>query len=139
MTRTALLLITLPAAVATAAPVEVWLTPARRAQLEAITSRPYIAHRQPLGDGTEALVWRNGAREWATTQSVRRIVGARSKNPHAEAKREAAEARAEADALLTDIKALGRKTKVTPADVKAVAERHEKKHGKPRATKGEKP
>ncbi len=37
------------------------------------------------------------------------------------------------DALLADIKALGLKTRVTPADVKAVAEKHEKQRGKPAA------
>ena len=51
------------------------------------------------------------------------------------ARREAAEARAEADALLDEIKALGRKQKITPADVKAVAEKHEKQRGKPAPTK----
>ena len=35
------------------------------------------------------------------------------------------------DALLDEIKALGRKQKITPADVKAVAEKHEKQRGKP--------
>jgi hypothetical protein len=45
--------------------------------------------------------------------------------------REAAEARAEKEALLTEIKALGNKQKITPADVKAVAEKHEKQRGKP--------
>ena len=35
------------------------------------------------------------------------------------------------DALADEIKALGRKQKITPADVKAVAEKHEKQRGKP--------
>ena len=69
--------------------------------------------------------------EWATTQAVRRVAGAKAKNPHAEAKREAAEARAEKDALLADIKALGLKTKITPADVQAVADKHYRTAGPP--------
>ena len=106
------------------APREVWLTPERRAQLKAITSRPYVTAREDLGNGTERLEWRNGSREWATTQAVRRVAGAKARNPHAEARREAAEAKAEKDAMLKDIRTLAQKPKVTPAEVKAVADRH---------------
>jgi hypothetical protein len=113
---------------------EVWLSKDRRAQLEAITSRPYVSRQEKLGDGREVWHWRNGAREWTTTQEVRRVAGAKAHNPHAEARREAAEARAEADALLDEIKALGNKQKITPADLKAVAE----KHGKSKANPGKK-
>ena len=119
---------------AAAAPVEVWLSKDRRAQLEAITSRPYVSKQEKLGDGREVWHWRNGAREWTTTQEVKRVAGAKARNPHAEAKREAAEARAEKEALLTEIKALGNKQKITPADLKAVAE----KHGKSKANPGKK-
>lgn len=116
---------------AAAAPVEVWLSKDRRAQLEAITSRPYVSRQEKLGDGREVWHWRNGAREWTTTQEVKRVAGAKARNPHAEAKREAAEARAEKEALLTEIKALGNKQKITPADVKAVAEKHDKSKANP--------
>ena len=64
-------------------------------------------------------------------QRLERVAGAKAHNPHAKARREAAEARAEADALLDEIKALGRKQKITPADVKAVAEKHGKSKAKP--------
>ena len=106
------------------APREVWLTPERRAQLKAIVSRPYVTKREDLGDGTERLQWRNGAREWATTQTVRRVAGAKARDPHGEARLEAAGAKAALDALLEDVAALGRKSKVTPAEVKAVSEKH---------------
>ena len=127
-------IITVCALLVGAAPVQVWLSKDRRAQLEAITSRPYVSKQEKLGDGREVWHWRNGGREWTTTQEVRRVAGAKARNPHAEAKREAAEARAEKEALLTEIKALGNKQKITPADVKAVAE----KHGKSKANPGKK-
>jgi hypothetical protein len=113
---------------------EVWLSKDRRAQLEAITSRPYVSRQEKLGDGREVWHWRNGAREWTTTQEVKRVAGAKARNPHAEAKRELAEARAEKEALLDEVRALGRKQKVSPADLKAVAE----KHGKSKANPGKK-
>jgi hypothetical protein len=124
MMRCLLLAAALAACRAAAAPKEVWLTPERRAQLKAITSRPYVTAREDLGNGTERLQWRNGSREWATTQAVRRVAGAKARNPHAEARREAAEAKAALDALLEDVAALGRKSKVTPSELKAVAEKH---------------
>ena len=71
------------------APKEVWLTPERRAQLKAVTSRPYVSKREDLGGGVERLEWRNGSREWATTQAVRRVAGAKARNPHDDAKRPA--------------------------------------------------
>ena len=111
------------------APREVWLTPERRAQLKAITSRPYVTAREDLGNGTERIEWRNGSREWATTQAVRRVAGAKARDPHGEARLEAAGAKAALDALLEDVAALGRKSKVTPAEVKAVADRHGDKAG----------
>ncbi|MFA7098283.1 MAG: hypothetical protein WC383_17595, partial [Gammaproteobacteria bacterium] len=72
---------------AAAAPVEVWLSKDRRAQLEAITSRPYVSRQEKLRDGREVWLWKNGSREWATTQTVKRVFGAKAKSPHAEAKR----------------------------------------------------
>lgn len=116
---------------AAAAPVEVWLSKDRRAQLEAITSRPYVSRQEKLRDGREVWHWKNGSREWATTQTVKRVSGAKAKSPHAEAKRELAEARAEKEALLDEVRALGRKQKVSPADLKAVAEKHGKSKAKP--------
>lgn len=127
-------IITVCALLVGAAPVQVWLSKDRRAQLEAITSRPYVSRQEKLGDGREVWHWRNGAREWTTTQEVRRVAGAKAHNPHAEAKRELAEARAEKEALLDEVRALGRKQKVSPADLKAVAE----KHGKSKANPGKK-
>lgn len=129
MMRCLFLAAALAACRAAAAPKEVWLTPERRAQLKAITSRPYVTAREDLRNGTERLEWRNGSREWATTQTVRRVAGAKARSPHAEARRAAAEAKAEKDAMLKDIRTLGKKTKVTPAEVKAVADRHGDKAG----------
>ena len=127
-------IITVCALLVGAAPVQVWLSKDRRAQLEAITSRPYVSKQEKLGDGREVWHWRNGGREWTTTQEVRRVAGAKAKSPHAEAKRELAEARAEKEALLDEVRELGRKQKVSPADLKAVAE----KHGKSKANPGKK-
>lgn len=131
-------IITVCALLVGAAPVQVWLSKDRRAQLEAITSRPYVSKQEKLGDGREVWHWRNGAREWTTTQEVKRVAGAKAQSPHAEAKRELAEAkrelaeaRAEKEALLDEVRALGRKQKVSPADLKAVAEKHGKSKAKP--------
>jgi len=123
---------------ASAQAAEVWLTKERAAQLRTITSRPYITKKIELEKGREELYWTNGSRSWVTTQEVRRVAGAKARNPHAEARREAAEAKAEKDALLKDIRTLGEKTKVTPADVKAVAEKHDKQRGKPAPKKEKK-
>lgn len=106
------------------APKEVWLTPERRAQLQAVTSRPYVSKREDLGGGVERLEWRNGSREWATTQAVRRVAGAKARNPHDDAKREAAEAREQKRLLLQDIQKLGKKSKVTVGEIREIAVRH---------------
>jgi hypothetical protein len=129
MMRLAALLL-LSALFSRAASVEVWLTPERARQLKAVSSRPYVTKQVRIDGKTSVYHWTNGSREWATTQAVSRITGAKARNPHADAKREAAEARAAKDALLKDIDALGKKAKVTPAEIKAVAEKHA--HSAPR-------
>lgn len=60
--------------------VEQWLSPARRAQLKAITSRQYITAKRDIGKGMEELHWTNGARSWVTTQAVTRVIGAKATN-----------------------------------------------------------
>lgn len=60
--------------------VEQWLSPARRAQLKAITSRQYITAKRDIGKGMEEVHWTNGARSWVTTQAVTRVIGAKAAN-----------------------------------------------------------
>jgi hypothetical protein len=124
MNRLLLIAAALAAFRAAAAPREIWLTPERRAQLKAVTSRPYVSKREALGDGTERLEWRNGSREWVTTQAVRRVAGAKARNPHDDAKREAAEAREQKRLLLQDVQTLGKKSKVTVGEIREIAVRH---------------
>jgi hypothetical protein len=124
MNRLLLIAAALAAFRAAAAPREIWLTPERRAQLKAVTSRPYVSKREALGDGTERLEWRNGSREWVTTQAVRRVAGAKARDPHGDAKREAAEAREQKRLLLQDVQTLGKKSKVTVGEIREIAVRH---------------
>lgn len=128
MTRYPVLAILL-AASASAAPEEVWLTKERAAQLKSVTSRPYITAKAEIAPGLDELRWTNGSRSWATTQAVRRIVGARARDLLAELRNEAQEARKERDALLEDVRELAGRPKVTPADLKAAAEKHGAKPG----------
>ena len=106
------------------APKEVWLTPERRAQLKAVTSRPYVSKREDLGGGVERLEWRNGSREWATTQAVRRVAGAKARNPHDNAKREAAAALASKDRLRRAVLDLAANAKITGKELRALAAEH---------------
>ena len=106
------------------APREVWLTPERRAQLKAVTSRPYVSKREDLGGGVERLEWRNGSREWATTQAVRRIAGAKARNPHDDAKREAAAALASKDRLRRAVLDLAANAKITGKELRTLAAEH---------------
>jgi len=106
-----------------AAPVkQQWLTKEQIAQLSAITSRPYITAKRPLGKGVEELRWTNGSREWVTTQAVTRVLGAKAANGW-QKKIDAKER--EKQNLLDDIRALGKKAKVTPSEINAVADRHD--------------
>lgn len=124
MMRCLFLAAALAACRAAAAPKEIWLTPERRAQLKAIVSRPYVTKREDLGDGTERLQWRNGAREWATTQAVRRVAGAKARNPHDDAKREAAAALASKDRLRRAVLDLAANAKITGKELRTLAAEH---------------
>ena len=65
---------------AAAAPVEVWLTPARAAALKRVTSRSYIVKQQRLDNDTVVYTWTNGLHGAVTTQQVKRVCGRKSKS-----------------------------------------------------------
>lgn len=102
--------------------VEKWLTPARRAQLSAIARRPYITGKRSVDKGMEELRWTNGARSWATTQRVERVLGARATNGW-QKKLDAKES--EKQAILDDLKAI--KDKPTKAGLESIINKHGQK------------
>lgn len=106
---------------AASAPVEVWLTPQHKAQLSAITSRPYMVQRVSLGKGLEVVTWRNGAREWATTQTVARVQGSKSSNGW-QSKVDAVES--DKKALLDDLRAIQQKP--SKLAIEKIIEKHER-------------
>ena len=79
-------IITVCALLVGAAPVQVWLSKDRRAQLEAITSRPYVSKQEKLGDGREVWHWRNGAREWTMRHVAHAFQESRGSDSHNAAK-----------------------------------------------------
>lgn len=107
--------------------VEQWLTAERRAQLEAVTSRPYITRKRPIGKGMEEIGWTNGSRSWATTQAVTRIAGAKAANGW-QKRLDASEA-AKA-AILADIDALRKQPSVSKRDLDAISEKHSERKAK---------
>ena len=106
---------------------EVWLTTERAAQLNAITSRPYITRKVKIGKGAEELHWTNGSRSWVTTQAVTRVAGAKAE--HGWRTKVDAEKAARKE-LLADIKALTAKGNASKNDLKAVIEKAEKQKEK---------
>ena len=102
---------------------EVWLTKDRAAQLNAITSRPYITKKTKIGKGMEELRWTNGSRSWVTTQAVARVAGAKS--AHGWQKKLDAEKAARKE-LVADIKALAERGNAGKKDLEAVIEKGEK-------------
>ena len=106
---------------------EVWLTKERTAQLNAITSRPYITRKVKIGKGAEELHWTNGSRSWVTTQAVTRVAGAKAE--HGWQKKVDAEKSARKE-LMADIKALAAKGNASKKDLEAVVEKAEKQKEK---------
>lgn len=107
---------------AASAPMDVWLTPARAEQLKQITSRPYISAREPLGHDQAILHWRNGAREWVTTNRVRQVLGKPARNAWQD-KLDAS--KAEKRALLDDLQSI--RSAPTKKAVDALLDKHSKK------------
>ena len=106
---------------------EEWLTKERTAQLNAITSRPYITRKTDIGKGFEEIHWTNGSRSWVTTQAVHRVAGVKA--AHGWQKKLDAEKAARKE-LLADIKALAAKGNASKNDLKAVIEKAEKQKEK---------
>ncbi len=104
-----------------------WLTKERSAQLNAITSRPYITKKIELGNGVEELHWTNGSRSWVTTQAVRRVAGAKA--AHGWQKKLDAE-KAARNELVAGIKAIAEKGNASKKDLEAVIEKAEKQKEK---------
>ena len=106
---------------------EVWLTKERTAQLNAITSRPYITKKTEIGKGVEEIRWTNGSRSWVTTQAVTRVAGAKAE--HGWQKKVDAEKSARKE-LMADIKALAAKGNASKKDLESVVEKAEKQKEK---------
>ena len=106
---------------------EVWLTTERAAQLNAITSRPYITRKTEIGKGAEELHWTNGSRSWVTTQAVRHVAGAKAAHGW-QAKIDAE--KAARNELVADIKAIAEKGNASKKDLEAVIEKAEKQKEK---------
>lgn len=116
-----IMLMLIAASCGMAAPAEIWLTKERAEQLKRITSRPYIAKRTGIADGKQELVWRNGAREWVTTQDVRRVIGLPAANGW-QSKLDAKDT--EKQALLDDLNAV--KGKPTKKGLEDIINKHDK-------------
>ena len=110
-----------------ASAAEVWLTKERTAQLNAITSRPYITRKTEIGKGAEELHWTNGSRSWVTTQEVTRVAGVKA--AHGWQKKLDAEKEARKE-LVADIKALVSKGNASKKDLEALAAKAEKQKEK---------
>lgn len=106
---------------------EVWLTKERTAQLNAITSRPYITKKTEIGKGVEEIHWTNGSRSWVTTQEVRRVAGAKAAHGWQTKLDAEKDARKE---LVADIKALAKKGNASKKDLEALVEKAEKQKEK---------
>ncbi len=106
---------------------EVWLTKERAAQLNAITSRPYITKKIELGKGVEEIHWTNGSRSWVTTQEVRRVAGAKAAHGWQTKLDAEKEARKE---LIADIKSLAAKGSASKQDLETVVGKAEKQKEK---------
>lgn len=96
---------------------DVWLTPERAALLKRVTSRPYITKRVTINSRTVAVHWSNGAREWVTTNELFCLAGAKAVNAW-QSKVDAA--RAEKEAVLSDLKTLAAKPTISKKDIEAV-------------------
>ena len=112
----------LTSSIAASAPIEVWLTPARAAELQRVTSRPRITRETRVDADTSVYHWTNGARSWDTTQRVQRVIG----KPAHDARREQFEAeRAERKAIMDELQAV--KAKPTKQALDAIISKHSKK------------
>lgn len=102
---------------------EVWLTKERAAQLNAITSRPYITKRADIGNGMAEYHWTNGSRSWVNTQTVHRVQGAKA--AHGWQKKVDAE-QAARNEMIADIKALAAKGNASKKDLDAIVKNAKK-------------
>lgn len=128
MTR-ALLILTVSAlsfsAAAASAPMEVWLTPERKAALGRITARPRVISQERGRDGATISRWTNGCSEWTVTNAPNGQLGKRSVNAW-QSKLDAKEK--ERRDLLDDLKAV--KDKPTKAALDDILKRHGAEGGK---------
>lgn len=78
---------------------EQWLTPERKASLNAIVTRPVIVKKEHTQDGRMILTWTNGLHGCVTTQKVDKVLG----KPSKDARRDKLDAlKAERDTLKTE-------------------------------------
>lgn len=93
---------------ANAAPVEVWLTPAKAKALSRITA-PRIVSKKSMGDQV-VYTWDDGLTMYATTQAVKHVTGKAAKSAWGTklAQKEAEKEKVRAD-ILDDVRKLGSK------------------------------
>lgn len=104
------------------APIEVWLTPERKAALERITSRPRVVSHSADHEGRLVTHWTNGASEWVVTnRPAKNVLGKKAVNGW-QAKIDAKEA--EKKAILADLEAI--KEKPTKKAVEDILTKHKK-------------
>ena len=104
-----------------AGPVDVWLTPARRSELQRVTQVPYITAQERQPDGRVIYRWRKGAATYATTQAVVRVLGAKSKSAWQD---KLDDKDKEKKALLDDLKAV--KDKPSKKQITDIIDKHSK-------------
>lgn len=111
---------------ASAAPVEVWLTPERSAALKRISKRSYVTEKKRIDDDTVVYTWSNGLHTGAiTTQKVHRVTGKIATSAWQNRLDEKDIEQAE---LLTDLESI--KDKPNKKSIEALLEKHKGKIGK---------
>ena len=104
-----------------AKPSDVWLAPARRAELQRVTQVPYITSQERQPDGRVIYRWKKGTETYATTQAVVCVLGAKSKSAWQD-KLDAKEK--EKKAILDDLKAV--KDKPSKKQITDIIDKHSK-------------
>ena len=107
---------------AASAPIEVWLTPERKAALERITSRPRVVSHSADHEGHLITRWTNGANEWVVTNKpAKNVLGKKAGNGW---QKKLDEKEAEKRAILDDLETI--KSKPTKKAVEDIITKHKK-------------
>lgn len=107
---------------AASAPIEVWLTPERKAALDRITSRPRVVSHSADHEGRLVTRWTNGANEWVVTNKpAKNVLGKKAVNGW---QKKLDEKEAEKQAILADLETI--KSKPTKKAVEDIITKHKK-------------